>query len=138
MAIDFTTPLGQRALARLTSDPVEWVTTVKPDGQPQSSPIWFLHQDDELLLYSHRTAQRTRNIAVQPLVSVHLNDVDGEDVFCFEGVAEVDPFLPPTSANPAYQAKYGARIAGFGWAVDYMDTEYPTAMRIRLTRLSGF
>ncbi|MCY7419929.1 MAG: hypothetical protein LH650_15840, partial [Chloroflexi bacterium] len=34
----------------------------------------------------------------------------GEDVFCFEGIAEMDPFLPPTSANPAYQAKYGARI----------------------------
>ncbi len=138
MAIDFATPLGQRALARLASDPVAWVTTVKPDGQPQSSPIWFLHQAGELLLYSHRTAQRTRNIAAQPLVSVHLNDVDGEDVFCFEGIAGVDQLVPPSSGNPAYQAKYGERIRSFGWAVDYMDTEYPTAIRIRLTRLSGF
>ncbi len=138
MAIDFTTPLGQRALARLASDPVAWVTTVKPGGQPQSSPVWFLAQDGELLLYSHRTAQRTRNIAAQPLVSVHLNDVDGEDVFCFEGIAHLDPFVPPSSGNPAYQAKYGERIRSFGWDVDYMDTEYPTATRIRLTRLTGF
>lgn len=138
MAIDFTTPLGERALTRLAADPVAWVTTVKPNGQPQSSPIWFLYLDGEMLLYSQRAAQRTRNIAAQPLVAVHLNDVDGEDVVCFEGVAEADPFVPPTSANPAYQAKYGERIRGFGWAVDYMDTEYPTAIRIRLTRLTGF
>jgi PPOX class probable F420-dependent enzyme len=138
MSIDFATPLGQRALTRLASDPVAWVTTVRPDGQPQSAPIWFLYENGELLLYSHRTAQRTRNIALQPLVSVHLDDVDGEDVFCFEGVADVDPLVPPTSLNPSYQAKYGERIRGFGWAVDYMDTEYPTPIRIRLTRLTGF
>ena len=138
MAIDYTTEHGKRAWARLMADPVAWVTTVKPNGQPQSAPVWYLVRDGDLIVYSHRTAQRTRNIAHQPLVSVHLNDVDGEDIFAFEGVAEVDPTLVPTSQDPEYQAKYGARIAGFGWAVDYMDTEYPTPIRIRLTRLTGF
>ena len=138
MAIDYTTPFGQRAYARLMADPVAWLTTVKPNGQPQSAPVWYLFRDGDLLVYNHRTAQRVRNIAGQPLVSVHLDDVDGEDVFAFEGVAEIDPSLVPTSKDPEYQAKYGARIAGFGWAIDYMDTEYPTPMRIRLTRLTGF
>jgi PPOX class probable F420-dependent enzyme len=138
MAIDLSTPHAQRALARLAADPVAWLTTVRRDGQPQSSPIWFLYQDGEMLIYNHRTAQRVRNVLVQPLVAVHLNDVDGDDVFAFEGRARLDPSASPTSANAAYQAKYGARIASFGWAVDYMDTEYPTPMRIELTRLTGF
>ena len=77
MAIDYTTPHGQRAYARLMADPVAWVTTVKPNGQPQSSPIWFLFRDGDLLVYNHRTAQRVRNIAQQPLVAVNLNDIDG-------------------------------------------------------------
>ena len=100
MAIDYTTDHGKRAWARLMVDPVAWITTVKPNGQPQSAPVWYLVRDGDLIVYNHRTAQRTRNIAHEPLVSVHLNDVDGEEIFCFEGFAELDPTLVPTSHDP--------------------------------------
>jgi hypothetical protein len=27
-----------------------WLTTVRPDGQPDSVPVWFLVRDDETIL----------------------------------------------------------------------------------------
>jgi hypothetical protein len=30
---------------RLKSEPMIWLTTVTPSGQPQSTPVWFLWQD---------------------------------------------------------------------------------------------
>ena len=42
------------ALERLATEKIGWLTTVDPDGQPQASPIWFLWDDGEVLLFSDR------------------------------------------------------------------------------------
>jgi len=42
--LDPATEGGAMALGRLDTELMAWVTTVNPDGQPQSSPIWFLWQ----------------------------------------------------------------------------------------------
>ena len=43
-----------------STEKIAWLTTVDPDGQPQASPIWFLWDDGEVLLFSDRprAAQR--------------------------------------------------------------------------------
>ena len=46
MAIDPATKIGARALERLATDRIAWLTTVDADGQPQSMPIWFLWEPD--------------------------------------------------------------------------------------------
>ena len=46
------------------------LTTVRPDGQPVSVPVWFLMRDDEtILLYSQPGKNKLRNIASNPKVS---------------------------------------------------------------------
>jgi hypothetical protein len=40
--IDATTKAGARAIERLGSESIAWLTTVNAAGQAQSSPIWFL------------------------------------------------------------------------------------------------
>ena len=73
-----------------------------PDGQPQSSPVWFLWEDGEILVYSRRRAPRNENIRERPLVSFNLNtDATGDEVVTMEGVARIDPAGPDVSANPA-------------------------------------
>lgn len=40
--LDLDSPAGAKADRRLRSEQILWLTTVRADGQPQSSPVWFL------------------------------------------------------------------------------------------------
>ncbi|HEY1914948.1 MAG TPA: pyridoxamine 5'-phosphate oxidase family protein [Streptosporangiaceae bacterium] len=35
----------ERAESRLHSNAIAWLTTVRPDGQPVTVPVWFLLRD---------------------------------------------------------------------------------------------
>ena len=79
---------------------IGWLTTVTPEGQPQTFPIWFLWEDGEALIYSDRRAKRNGNIAANPRVSLHLNDDgSGGDVVIVEGEARVDDTTPPVTEH---------------------------------------
>ena len=129
------TKAGARALERLASEIMGWLTTVNPDGQPQSSPLWFLWADGEILVYSGKRAPRNGNLAGRPLVSFNLNsDAAGGDVVTMEGVARIDETAPPASANVAYLAKYRGMLDGYGWTPEYFAAEYPVVVRVTPTR----
>jgi len=133
--LDPATDAGARALARLATDRIGWLTTVNPDGAPQSSPVWFLWTDDEVLIYSWKRAPRNDNIAERPAVAFNLNtDEGGDQVVTMEGIARIDRDGQPATANPAYLAKYGDMIAGYGWTTEYFAGEYPVVVRVRPTR----
>ncbi|MEO7664162.1 MAG: pyridoxamine 5'-phosphate oxidase family protein, partial [Candidatus Limnocylindrales bacterium] len=74
MIFDPETESGAHALDRLAIDMVGWLTTVSPKGQPQSTPVWFIWVDGELLVYGDHRALRNRNIEANPRVSFHLAD----------------------------------------------------------------
>lgn len=132
---DATTPAGAHALERLDSERIGWLTTVNPDGQPQSSPIWFLWEDDEVLIYSGRRAPRNGNIPDRPLVAFNLNsDALGGSVVTMEGVARIDAEGPPASDHPAYLAKYQGLLDDSGWTPAYFAGEYPVVVRVTPTR----
>jgi PPOX class probable F420-dependent enzyme len=133
-SIDPATPGGAHARERLATEPIGWLTTVKPDGQPQSSPLWFLWTNDEIFVYSHKTAPRNRNIESNPRVAFNLHtDAGGDDVISMEGTARFDPEGPPCSQHPAYLAKYGSMLESSG-GPEFMDRDYPVIIRITPTR----
>jgi PPOX class probable F420-dependent enzyme len=135
MTFDATTPAGIRALERLGTEKIGWLTTVTPDGQPQASAIWFLWEEGELLIYSHRRALRNGNIEENPKVAFNLHtDAGGDDYVSMEGTARVASDHPVSSKVEAYQAKYLAMIQAYGWTPEYFDAEYPVPLRITPTR----
>jgi PPOX class probable F420-dependent enzyme len=128
-----------RALERLATDTIGWLTTVTPDGQPQTFPIWFLWEEGEALIFSDRRAKRNVNIATNPRVSLHLNDNGrGGDVVVIEGEARVDDTTPPVPEHRAYLAKYGDRITEFLTSAEEMATIYNVPIRVRPTRGRAF
>ncbi len=132
--IDRSTPRGGRAFARLTDEPVIWLTTVSPSGQPQTSPVWFLY-DGDFLVYSLDGTARVRNIEANPRVSLNLDgNGQGGDIVTIEGEARIDPGAPPSTDVPAYQDKYAASIASNGWTPEQFATDYPVPIRITPTR----
>ncbi len=129
--LDPSTKAGAHALERLTTEQIAWLTTVNPDGLPQTSPIWFLWAGDEIFLYSHKTAKRNGNIQVNPQVSFNLNTDDtGDDVVTMEGTARLDPDGPRYSDHPEYVAKYQARLRGYGWEPEHFERDYPHVIRV--------
>lgn len=139
MVFDSGTETELHALERLRTDMIGWLTTVTPDGRPQTFPIWFLWEDGEVLIYSDRRAKRNENIRANPRVSLHLNDDGrGGDIVILEGEARVDAATPPVPGNAAYLAKYGARISKSLSSPEEMATIYNVPIRIRPTRGRAF
>src|SRR4029450_13200777 len=146
---------------RLRAEPVAWLTTVRADGQAQSTPVWFLWDGDTFLVFSQPGAQKVRNLTANPKVSLHLSDDGaGGDVVSFEGTAAVEPDTPrpdrveadlaksqapsspPATPHPprparagASLAKYRAPIADLGYEPGPFARTYSTAIRIRPTRV---
>ena len=133
--LDPATKTGARALERLETELMAWLTTVDRDGQPQSSPIWFLWQGGEVLVYSHIRAHRNANIEANPRVSFNLDTAsEGDEYVTMEGETRVDHAMPPSSANPAYQAKYRRLIDRYGWTPEWLAENYPIPIMIKPTR----
>jgi PPOX class probable F420-dependent enzyme len=121
---------------RLRDEKIAWLTTVRRDGQPQSSPVWFLWRDGEVIVYSKPTTQKVRNVQVNPRVAVHLRDIDeGSDIVSLEGRATIDDRYPAASAIPAYVEKYRSMIADLRSDPVRFAKAYSTPIRIRPTKL---
>ncbi len=74
--LDATSDAGARAEGRLRGEEIAWLTTVRPDGQPQSVPVWFLWDGEGFLIYSRPGARKLRNIEANPKVNLNLNSND--------------------------------------------------------------
>ena len=134
-ALDPTDPKHARADDKLRHEIALWLTTVTPEGQPQSTPIWFHWDGSTFLFYSKPETPKLLNIAVNPKVALHLvGDPEGEDVITIEGVAALYPAAPPSDGLPAFAEKYRSAIDGFGWTPAGMAADYSVAVRVTPTR----
>jgi PPOX class probable F420-dependent enzyme len=139
VAFDSGSEKDAHALERLRSEMIGWLTSVTPDGQPQTMPIWFLWDDGELLIYSDRRAKRNANIRANPRVSLHLgDDGGGGDIVVIEGEARIDESTPPLPENEAYLAKYGRWIVDQLGSAEEMARVYNVPLRIHPTRARAF
>lgn len=130
--IDPSTPHGAAASALLADAVVAWMTTVRPDGQPQSSPVWFVIDHGEFLIYS-RPTPRVDNIATNPRVSLNLDSNEGSDVVVLEGTARVVDG-PSSADHPGYQEKYLELIHQMGTTAEDFAAAYSIPIRVTPTR----
>jgi PPOX class probable F420-dependent enzyme len=121
---------------RLRTEYIAWITTVTPGEQPQSSPVWFLWDEGEFLVYAQPHSWKVRNIRGHPKVSLHLNsDDESGRVVTFEGFARISEGEPLAHQVAAYLAKYRMGIADIGMTPEQLAVEYSTALRITPTRV---
>ena len=128
-ALDTDTPKGSKAAALLADAVVIWLTTVRSDGQPQASPVWFVLDDGDFLVYSLDDTPRTRNIAGNPRVSINTDSDAGSDLVIVEGVARI--VAGPSSVDhPRYQEKYRRHIPAIGHTPESFAKRYPVPIRV--------
>ena len=123
-----TSEAGTRAEERLRSEEVARRATVRPDGQPQSVPVWFLWDGEGFLVYSRPGARKLRNIEANPKINLNLNsNANGGDVVRAECVAEVladrdgDPSVCQGSRRRGVcscRPEVGPEVSGPAWPPD--------------------
>lgn len=125
---------------RLQNDLIAWLTTVRPDGQPVTIPVWFLWDGELLRIFSKPGQAKLRNIAANARVSVAIDDTrGGGDVISVDGTAVHDTGEPAQQTMVAYQDKYAEPIRGLGFTdAEAMAAEYSAAIVVTPTRLRGF
>lgn len=131
--------LTESARIRLQQEPVIWFTTVRHDGQPQTSVVWFLLEGDEILTYSLADTARVRNVRSNPRVALNLDgNGQGGAVVTIEGTARIDSNAPRASQHPAYVGKYLEYMARNDWSPDDFSSRYPTAIRITIDKVRAW
>ena len=125
--------------ASLDHELVGWLTTVTASGQPQSSVVWFLRDDADLLVYSKPDATKLANVAVNPRVAFNLRgDELGDTMATFEGTAQVVESPTPPHRDPAYLDKYRGEISRLGWVPDQFADDYSALIRITIDRIRSW
>ena len=124
---------------RVRTEPIGWLTTVSGSGVPSTAPVWFLLEGDtSILIYSKDPSVRVRNLADNEHITLHLEgDGRGGAIVVMNGVASVDPDVPPFSDHQAFVAKYQSFLDAYGWSPEWFSTNYPAPIRMTVTSVRG-
>ena len=130
----------QQIESRLSGDVIAWLTTVRPGGQPDTVPVWFVWTGDKILIYSKPNQVKQRNLISNSKVSVVLDDTkQGYDVLRIEGNACVVRDHPSLDELPAYVEKYAERIVAIGYGnATRFAAHYSEAIVVTPTKIRGF
>ncbi|MBT8197159.1 MAG: TIGR03667 family PPOX class F420-dependent oxidoreductase [Acidimicrobiia bacterium] len=132
-----TDPMPSKADSRLRSDAVGWLTTVRPDHRPQTSPIWFLWAEGRIVIYSRPDTAKLRNIAVTGTAAFNLDGNGmGGDIVTIEADAVIDKTLPPAHEVPDYVSKYADHMTRIGHTPESFAADYsvPVVLSVRRVR----
>ena len=121
---------------RLRTEPIIWLSTVRPDGRPHLVPVWYLWDRQTILFFSQPRAQKVRNLVHCHQVVLALNaDDEGEDVVIVEGEATLLPNGTVDSTLPAFVEKYARLMARIGTSPTTMAASYTQAIQVTPHRL---
>src|SRR5688500_19445019 len=62
----------------LESEPIVWLSTVRPDGTPHLVPIWFSWDGERLFVASKPEARKVRNLRENPKLMLALGEPDDD------------------------------------------------------------
>jgi PPOX class probable F420-dependent enzyme len=121
---------------RLQTEQVIWLTTVRADGTPVPTPVWFYWHEEGMLIFTQPGSHKLHNIAGNPKVALNFNtDAYGGSVAVFTGEAYVDPQPVGQAELNAYLEKYREGIKMIGLTEEQMAREYSTVLRVRVSRV---
>jgi PPOX class probable F420-dependent enzyme len=118
---------------------VGFLTPVNRSGQPQTSPIWYIRDDEDLIVYNRPTAARLVSIAANPMVAFNLRgDRRAMGALTIEALAVVDIGLPPADEHLGYVQRYGREIERLGWTPRSFADEFSVGLRLSVERIRSW
>ena len=93
--------------------PVASLTTIGDDGFPQSTLVWFLHDEGELKISLNKSRLKTKNLRKRPQVSLLILDFNDQMKYLeVRGTARLEDDTDKSFAQKV-GAKYGADLAAY-------------------------
>jgi PPOX class probable F420-dependent enzyme len=99
--------------ARLTTEPIIWLSSTRADNRPHRVPVWFGWHDPFVVIFSMPRTAKLRNIGHIPFVALSLDSASyGQDIVLLEGrakrVDESDEMV--RQMLPLFSEKYAAML----------------------------
>lgn len=113
-------PPSATTLARLETEQIIWLASVRPTGRPHLVPLWFVWAGGSIYLCVAGISVKVRNLAANPAVALALES--GSAPVVVEGRATVLSQPWPEEVVLGFQHKYN-------WTIT-TDTEYDTLIAI--------
>ncbi|GAA4963431.1 hypothetical protein GCM10025792_01530 [Pseudonocardia tropica] len=104
---------------RLQDDEIAWLTTVRPDGTPHVTPVWFVVDRSTWWVGCNVASVKVGNCRTHPAVALALDG--GRAPVVAEGVATVLTCGFPAGVVALFDRKYG-------WDVEADDGSGPRAL----------
>jgi PPOX class probable F420-dependent enzyme len=85
------------------------LATIRPDGSPQSSVMWFVWDGDRIRMTHTKSRQKFRNLADEPRVALSITDPDDQYRFLeIRGTVEnIEDDTPEAAFYQSLQRRYG-------------------------------
>lgn len=106
--------LTQEAIEKLEKQPILWFGSVRPDGKPHLTPVWFVWHAGKLYIGIDPNSVKSRNLKQNPSVVLALEDgshpviCEGKAVFVQTPLAEAlaSAFLSKYEWDLAKEVQY--------------------------------
>ncbi|HTW98886.1 MAG TPA: PPOX class F420-dependent oxidoreductase [Acidimicrobiales bacterium] len=103
---------------------VATLSTIGPDGRPQSSALWFLAEDGVVRLSLNSERQKTKNLGERPVFSLLILDVANPYRYLeLRGDVEIEP-----DVDYAFATRVGAK-----YSADLRSYDPPGSTRVVVT-----
>ncbi|MCJ7626222.1 MAG: pyridoxamine 5'-phosphate oxidase family protein [Anaerolineaceae bacterium] len=116
------------------------LTTVMPDGQPQTTPIWCNREGDHVLINTMQSFRKAKNMQVNPKVS--LLAFDPKDPYRHIEIRGTVVEMSEEGAQEhldeltqLYLGRPGAKFFGDSVPVELQSTHIPVRIKIALNRV---
>jgi PPOX class probable F420-dependent enzyme len=128
--------LNETVAQRLRDEQIIWLTTVRSDGTPLPTPVWFLWDGARFLIFTQPTSLKVRNITQRPKVALNFHtDQYGGNVVVFYGDAVLDPNPVSPDEMAVYVEKYREGIKMINMTPETIAQVFSAVLRIQPTRV---
>jgi PPOX class probable F420-dependent enzyme len=115
-----------------------WFTTVRSDGMPQPTPVWFVPDGETFLIYSAPDAQKIKNIESNSRVALsYTGDDEANSYVVVMGQATIERDITPAHQLQPYMDKYASGIEGLGMTPEGFGQALNVGIRVMPERVRG-
>jgi PPOX class probable F420-dependent enzyme len=113
----FERALSADAASRVSASRIGWLTTLRPDGSPHTTPVWFVFDEDAIWIATGRRNVKAANVRSDPRVSIAV-DGSADAPLVAEGKAEL---MDVAATDHAVVAAFAEKYNGWDIADEAVD-----------------